>query len=120
MCTCISAGAYLRWSTNRPGVFFGNKNGAVVYDRNSSVLETKTEMGFTVSLNSNTDGILTSTLTFTPKIVSDQFGIEVTCDDTVYGNLTSAVTQALTVQFTGFCYSINLLVFDYSNFPSSR
>lgn len=120
MCTCTSAGAYLRWSTNRPRVFYGGNNGAVVYDRNSSIFESKTELGFTVFLNSNIGDILNSTLTFTSKAVSDQLGIEVTCDDTVYGNQTSAVTQKLTVHFTGFYYSIILLVLDQSSFHSSR
>ena len=95
ICTCTSD-VLLRWTTNRTGVFDGS---GISFFPATPVGSSATAMGFVVNLTSNTNGVLTSVMTFTPTAVSSS-GIAVTCDDPFSS---AAETENLAVTLPGTC-----------------
>ena len=75
MCTCTSTGSVLRWRTNQNGVFNGN---GVEFSSSNPVGTSFTNMGFTVTLTTNTTGSLTSIMIIPTAAASCE--ITVTCE----------------------------------------
>ena len=107
MCTCVvSSGDTLRWSTKQPGVCFTAPDVSVFYSANpvdgNSFAHT---IGITAEFINNTEGQLTSILTFSLSAVSTT-GLTVTCGktDEVHEKTLTVTYSGITSAFRAYMY----------------
>ena len=99
MCTCVTSGNTLRWSTTQAGVCFTAPSVSRFSSADPVGRSAAHTMGITAVLTNNTEGQLTSILIFKPSVMSATgLKIKVSCENPSTGE---GLGNTLTVAYSG-------------------